>query len=140
MIRLHQRCPCKAKSIMRPSINQYSCATVRFERMRLWGSGWGVQGFRAWNMGMDLATGGVEGDALLARLGAFGMAVVVKAGAHGRRRWREALPEAARRLAGDPMHGGMKNDPRQFAGAKSGVAPFEPLEFVSHALGHPQLP
>jgi hypothetical protein len=34
----------------------------------------------------------------------------------------------------------MKNDPRQFAGAKSGVEPFEPLEFVSHALGHPKLP
>ena len=68
---------------------------------------------------------GVEGDNRLARLGAFGMAVVVKAGAHRRRRWREALPEAARRLAGDPMPGGMKNDPRQFAGATSGVEPLE---------------
>jgi hypothetical protein len=68
------------------------------------------------------------------------MAVIVKVGAPGRRRGREALPEAARRLAGDPMHGGMKNDPRQFAGAKAGVEPFEALEFVDHALVHPALP
>jgi hypothetical protein len=34
----------------------------------------------------------------------------------------------------------MKNDPRQFAGAKPGIEPFEPLEFVNHALGHPELP
>jgi hypothetical protein len=34
----------------------------------------------------------------------------------------------------------MTNDPRQFAGAKAGLEPFEPLEFVAHALGHPELP
>jgi len=83
---------------------------------------------------------GVEGADLLARLGACGRAVGGKAGAHGRRRWREALPEAACRLAGEPRPGGMKNDPRQCAGANAGVEPLEPLECLSHALGHPELP
>jgi hypothetical protein len=83
---------------------------------------------------------GVEGKDLLARLGARGMAVVVKAGAHGRRPGREALPEAACRLASDPMHGGRENDPGAFTVPEARVEAFEPLEFVDHALRHPALP
>ena len=48
----------------------------------------------------------------------------------------EAVPEAARRLAGDPMHGGMKEDPGQFAVPEPLVEAFEPLEFVHHGVGH----
>jgi len=81
----------------------------------------------------------IEGNDFLAGLDALGIAVVVEERPGGRRRWREAVPEAARRLAGEAMHGGMKNDPRQFAGAKPGIEPFEPLEFVHDSVGHPQL-
>ena len=57
----------------------------------------------------------------------------------GRRCWREAVPEAARRLTGEAMHVDMKNDPRQFAGAKPCIEPFEPLEFGHDGVGHAQL-
>ena len=48
-------------------------------------------------------------------------------------------PRGGASLAGEPIHGGMKNDPRQFAGAKTCIEPFKPLEFLHHALGHPEL-
>jgi hypothetical protein len=67
------------------------------------------------------------------------MAVVVEERPGGRRRRREAVPEATRRLASEAIHGGMKNDPRQFAGAKPSIEPFEPLEFGHDGVGHPQV-
>src|SRR4029434_2301170 len=66
----------------------------------------------------------IEGNNLLAGLDALGIAVVVEERPCGRRRRREAVPETACRLAGEAMHGGMENDPRQFAGAKPGIEPF----------------
>src|SRR5215470_7338918 len=81
----------------------------------------------------------IQGDDLPAGLGALAMTVVVEERPRGRRRGRQAVPEAARGLAGEAIHGGMKNDPRQFAGAKPRIEPFEPLEFLHHALGHPEL-
>src|SRR5215510_16187774 len=81
----------------------------------------------------------IEGNDLLAGLDALGIAVVVEERPCGRRCWREVVPEAARRLAGEAIHGGMQNDPRQFAGAKPSIEPFEPLEFVHDGVGHPQV-
>ena len=51
----------------------------------------------------------------------------------------EAVPEAVRRLTSHAMHGGMKNDSSEFAGAESCIEPFEPLEFVHDRVGHPKL-
>src|SRR4030095_7537274 len=58
MLRLHQRWPCKAKSIMRPSINQYSCATVALKGGGCGGGGRSVEGLRAWDIGIELAVEG----------------------------------------------------------------------------------
>src|SRR5262245_27971177 len=81
----------------------------------------------------------IEGNDLLASLDTLGMAVVVEERPWGRRHRREAVPEAACRLTGEAMHGGMKNDPRQFTGTKPGIEAFEPLEFVDDRVGDPQL-
>ena len=81
----------------------------------------------------------IEGDDLQAGLGALGMAVVVEQRPRGRGRRREAFPEAFRRLAGEAMHGGMKNDPGEFAEPETLVEAFEPLEFVHDRVGHPAL-
>src|SRR5438067_14181 len=66
------------------------------------------------------------------------MAVVVeeRPGRGGR---RETVPEATGRLAGDPMHGGMKDDPGQFAVPESLIEAFQPLEFLYDRVGHPEL-
>src|SRR4029450_1642101 len=81
----------------------------------------------------------IEGNHFLAGLDALGIAVVVEQWPCRRRRWWEAVPETVRRLAGEVIQGGMKNDPRQFAGAKPGIEPLKPLEFVHDGVGHPQL-
>ncbi len=67
------------------------------------------------------------------------MAVIVEERPGWRGRRREAFPEAVRCLAGNTMHGGMKNDPSEFAGAKPCIEPFEALEFVHDRVGHPEL-
>src|SRR4029453_13112807 len=67
--------------------------------------------------GNDLQTGG----------GGRGMAVVVEQRPRRGGR-RETVPEATRRLAGEPMHSGMKDDPGQFAVPESLVEAFQPLE------------
>ena len=67
------------------------------------------------------------------------MAVIVEERPGWRGRRREAFPEAVRCLAGNTMHGGMKNDPSEFAGANPRIEPFESLEFVPDRVGHPEL-
>src|SRR5262249_1198719 len=81
----------------------------------------------------------IEGDDLPAGLGALGMAVVVEQRPGWGSSRGEAVPEALRRLTRNAMHGGMKNDAGQFAGAEPRIEPFEPLEFVQHRLRHPEL-
>ena len=69
------------------------------------------------------------------------MAVIVEERPGWRGRRREAFPEAVRCLAGNTMHGGMKNDPSEFAGAKPCIEPFEALEFVHDRVGtSPSMP
>src|SRR5262249_20605554 len=80
----------------------------------------------------------IEGNDLLAGRDALGIAVVVEERPGRRRRWREAVPEAARRLAGEAMHGGMQNDPGQFAVPKPLVEAFQPLEVLHDRVGHPE--
>jgi len=82
----------------------------------------------------------IEGDDLQASLGALGMAVVVQERPRGRSRWREAFPKASRRLAGEAIHRGMKNDPGEFAEPEPRVEAFESLEFVYDRVRHPELP
>jgi len=67
------------------------------------------------------------------------MAVIVEERPGWRGRRREAFPEAVRCWAGNTMHGGMKNDPSEFAGAKPRIEPLESLEFVHDRVGHPEL-
>src|SRR2546428_12729488 len=68
------------------------------------------------------------------------MAVVVQERPRGRSRWREAFPKASRRLAGEAIHGGMKNDPGEFTEPEPRVEAFESLEFVDDRVRHPELP
>ena len=65
------------------------------------------------------------------------MIVEERPGWRGRR--REAFPEAVRCLAGNTMHGGMENDPIEFAAAKPRIEPFESLEFVHDRVGRPEV-
>src|SRR5437870_3093705 len=58
MIRLHQRWPSMAKSIMRPSINQYSWAAVALKGCGWGTAGGGVERLRAWNVRIDAAVEG----------------------------------------------------------------------------------
>ena len=81
----------------------------------------------------------IEGDDLPAGLGPLGIAVGVEQRPGGGRGRGEAVPEALRRLPSHAMHGGMKNDPSQCAGAETRIESFEPLEFVHHGVRHPEL-
>ena len=67
------------------------------------------------------------------------MAVIVEERPRGKGRRREAFPEALRRLAGEAIHGGMKNDPGEFAEPETLVEAFEPLECMHDRVGHPEL-
>src|SRR5262249_4198834 len=77
------------------------------------------------------------GNDLLAGLDALGIAVVVEERPCGRRCWRGGGPEAARRLGGEGVHGGMQKDPRQVAGGQTSLEAFWALGFVPDGVGHP---